>query len=1582
MQIPPIQTNAIPGHPYGLEHDSCAIYMSVRKGGESTFGTLKRSLAALAQMGHRTGFVNGEGDGAGVQTDIPRQLWARKLSQANLRSSMATKPGFWVGHLFIPEGFDIPTLLDEINRRFNDAGLNLLIAQPGRTRPAALGQNARVRPPAFWQLAGYTELPDLEKRLLNIQVQLENIHAIHFASLSPHSVVYKLRGSVETLSRYYPDLTDHSYDAAMVLCHARYSTNTVSTFERAQPFAFLGHNGEINTILRFCEEAEAIGAVLPHHGSDSQNVDRALHTLCVHHGVDLIEAMEMVFPPVPHEVHLLSPELRAVYTRLRQAFGPYAQGPAAVIARYGNMAVASVDALGLRPLWFVETEKEYIFSSERGAILFDNRSGETRALAPGEKMALIVNRGEGVTVLDHTQIRQHVLGKAFQRELPALASQYWAGWDPGAPVQGSAYNPQRSPSGAAIPLTAFDAVSAGLAIAEHAPALQPLPEPGALPDAGALRQTIPWLNAQKQPRLDTHLLAACGWQRDHVNDLEELLAEGKAPVGSLGYDGPLAAISKTRVNVADYCKETVAVVTNPAIDHQREGEAFSTSTLIGARPAIGQQPAEDDLLVELDVPILTGGHPALGSIDTAQEAARLQGTQSLESLVETFGGRATFLMLGLQGQETTREALDRLTQEALDAVQQGAQCLVLDDFLTMEENLGWLDPHLAVSAVDKGLRAAGLRRRTGLVVRSASLRTLHDLALLFGFGADAANPYAILAVALKAHTNSLPEEEEQQVCIQAGLLKILKSELEKVISTMGCHELRGYGRVCSAIGLAPSVAEVLGCANFFGSEQAGLTWQALDEEAAARAALLRGEVASPHLPRVERFYPRFFKKVIQFSRGEIPYDSLMETFRQLSSESPVALRHLIGLRPSALAAGEEAAWEAVREPLEEPGTMLDEVDLSINGYDLPFVIGAMSYGSQGETSFHSYIRAASRLNIISINGEGGELPELMGRYRKNRGQQVASGRFGVNAEFLNSAAVLEIKIGQGAKPGEGGMLPGYKVTPKVAQARRTTPYVTLLSPSNNHDLYSIEDLAQLIEELKNVNPQARISVKCPVVPNIGVIAVGVAKAGADIINLSGFDGGTGAARKHALQYVGLPAEVGVVQAHRALVDAGIRHRVELWCDGGMKTADDAFKMILLGANRVGFASMAMVALGCTICRQCNAGTCHVGIATHIKTVEEAKEKGLKGFTPLEFDRGTDSIVRLFQGMGEALRRLAAQVGAKRLQDLVGRADLLEQISHHDRIDLSSMFAHVPVRPVPAAKPGIGRLLTRPRNSLTRMMSDLVLDIINEDEPEVTYQDEVMAYDRALGSYLAGELIRKPAYRKKLDMIHLRFGPSSIAGNGFAAWNTEGIDILIEGGAQDGVAKGASGGRVAVMKGLNHDGYRIDGCVGKSFAYGAQGGILIVQGNADSRACIRLSGANVIIGGEIETPLDESLAASGTRANIKGFACEYMTAGKVVILGDPGPYAFAGMTGGIVYQMLTPAMGFTVDILRARIARGASVEIERLNQTDAQDLRELLSHYIEALDQTHQYEVAQRMRLLSQPDILLARFVKVVPKPVS
>ncbi|GAB4576026.1 MAG: glutamate synthase-related protein [Anaerolineae bacterium] len=1536
--------------PYGPEHDACAIYISVRKQGQSTHGTLRRALSALARMGHRTGMVNGEGDGAGVQTDLPRQLWSQWLSQAGLRSSLATDPQFWVGHCFIAPDADLPTLRDRLSQIMNEAGLNLLLEKRGRTRASALGPQARLEMPVFWQIAGYAEGDNVPARLLTAQRQIESTLPISFSSLSTSSVVYRVRGAVETLPQFYPDLQDRQYDTAIALCHARYSTNTASSFERVQPFAVLGHNGEINTINRFREEAAKLGILLDPFNSDSQDVDRVVHTLCAEYGLSLTEALELVFPPTPHEVEQFPPALRRVYTRLRHTFGPYAQGPAAIVARYQDEIVCSVDALGLRPLWFVETEKEYVLSSERGVVPLDVIASDTRPLGPGEKVALYLDRGRGVKVLEHREIRESLAAR-----LPAwgLLDPEESPWTGGPPRSNGMPPSPPTPSGGRAPASQPAPVATAVADA---------PEP-ALTSARIAPQPLPWHGPSVRP-VNTIVLAAAGWNREHIQEIETLAGTGKDPVGSLGHDGPLAVLSADRVNLADFCKETVAVVTNPAIDREREAEAFSTRTLLGVRPELHESPDPEHLLIELETPLLTGGLPDAYPVDTGAQVAEQLGTLSIEAVIRHFAGRLAWLSLGVAPDETVQIALDRLGETAVQAVLGGAQCLILDDAEALQQGAGWLDPHLAVATVNQALIDAearpNLRRRTGLIVRSASIRNLHDIILLLGVGADAVNPYAMLVAAADGHkTGASSYTPDEIITAHSHLLRALTAGLQKVISTIGCHELRGYGRIFSAIGLAPEIAARLQIPNYFGSDRVGLTWERLNAEAAQRGAELRGE-ANARLAGVTRFYPRFYKKAQAVAQGEMSADEFASAYRALTEQTPVALRHVLGFKPSSTPLAPE------------------DVDLRVGPHDLPLLISAMSFGSQGELAYRAYASAAHRLNIVCINGEGGELPELLGQHPLNRGQQVASGRFGVNARFLNSAWVIEIKIGQGAKPGEGGMLPAAKVTPQVAAARRTTPFVPLISPSNNHDIYSIEDLAQLIEELKTVNPQARISVKIPVVPGVGVIAVGIAKAGADIIDLTGYDGATGAARRHALQYVGLPTEIGVIQAHRALVEAGLRHRIEIWCDGGMKSGADAVKMILLGANRVGFATMAMVAVGCTICRKCHEGTCHVGITTHIRTVEEAKERGLKQFVPRDYDRAVEGIERVFSAIAAEMRQIAADLGARRLQDLVGRADLLEQVACHDRVDLSAALVPVQQRPRPASEPGVGRRLTRPRNNLTRTISDEIMRVVAEGEQEITYQDEVMAQDRVLGSHLAGELVRSPGAYARLEAIHLRFGPSAVGGNGFAAWSTDKIDTLIEGGAQDGAAKGTDGGRVAVMKGLNHEGMRLDGSVGKSFAYGAQRGVLIVQGDADSRACIRLSGADVIFGGEIQRPIDDSAGVYSTTANLKGFACEYMTSGRVLIMGDPGPYAFAGMTGGVVYQRLTPEMGFTVAALQRRIARGAKVTIQPVDDADVAQIQELLGHYIRALEETDQIGAANRIRAEAQPDCVQTRFVKIVP----
>jgi glutamate synthase (NADPH) large chain len=1560
------------------ERDACALVASVRKNGEATHGNLKRALAALSIMGHRCGEVNGEGDGCGVMTDIPRLLWSQALEQEGKPGWLAEDRRFFVGHLMIPNTeANVSAVQATVLNMLKEKGIDLLLERPIQTRPQALGKMARMQAPHLWQVAGLVRngpLENVERTLFDLALEIERRTTIVVASLSSYVVVYKVRGSIETLYQYYPELRNPDFTTAITIGHARYSTNTATSFERVQPFSLLGHNGEINTIARLREQAQMLGVTLVDGASDSQDLDRLLATLIHHYHFSLTEALELAFPPILSEVEKLSPDLQTVYKYYRQAFGPFAQGPAGIISRFGDECVFSVDALGLRPLWFGDTEKEYFFSSEKGVYHLDTMRLDPIPLSPGEKMRVRVRRGNTVEVSDYPTIQQRMLNLTLRRfgSLETL--------------------------GKRIALTSKTINS---------------------DDDMEVDQRHP----SSQVGLDQRM-SAFGWGREDREWVLELAKNGIDPIRSLGFDGPLAPLSKERQNVSDYFKEAVAVVTNPAIDREREMEHFSTQAVIGARPPLLPNELEQARTFTFDSPVLFDD-PSYSSLPSKllKQIANETHCATLDQLIKHFDDQIIRLQTMTLPGETTMQALERLAQAAIDAVRSGAQLIVLDDADAFREENGWVDPILTLGVVDRALRQSfvdqpvanssmpvpvgdngkidlnlivtspikNLRRQTGLVLRSGAIRNLHDVVMCLGMGADVLVPYLIFEAALNDPKAS-PEEHPERL---KNTLKALRSGIEKCTSTMGIHESRGYGRLFASMGLSTSVALALGAMNYAGSDLGGLKWENLDAEIPIRKAVYnspgRGE-----LSRVNHFYPKIWKAAGKLGKGESDWRAYETHVENTGKSNPVTLRNILDFR----------------YPEEASTIDPSEVDLGITSHKLPFLIASMSFGSQGEVAYRAYAEGAYRLNMLSINGEGGEIPDLFGKYPFNRGIQIASGRFGITAETINSTNLLEIKVGQGAKPGEGGHLPARKVTKKIAAARHAQPGVDLISPSNNHDIYSIEDLAQFIEELKTINPKARVAVKVPVVPGIGIIAIGIAKADADIIYLTGYDGGTGAARQHSLRYVGLPAEIGVVDAHRALSEAGLRSKVEIWADGGVRSAADVLKLMCLGANRVGFGTLPMVAIGCTICRDCQLGTCHTGITTQIETNEEATSMGLKHFVPRDFEQATEAIVNLFAGIGDAMKETLAKLGIQGAQDIVGRSDLLMQISHQEQIDLREMLIPLDeymAKPIPISLPihemaEIDRgPLHRPRNHLTTVISNLVMESFTTYRQETVLfeDDKVTPVDRALGTHLTGALTRfsrnwtwppghggigghRETWRQPMDDIDtqsipdtaLRFFSSSVPGNGLGAYNAEPVRIVVEGGAQDGVAKGISGGRVVILKGYNHDGKLIDGSVGKGLAYGGIGGSVLVQGNADSRACIRLSGADVVIGGEIQKPLNDSLGFIGARANVKGFLCEYMTSGRVVVLGDPGPWICAGMTGGVLYLRLQPHLNFDQAAIQRRLAKGAKVVVQEVGENDFKNLRELLTVYADELKQNHQGEEAQKVLNLLVD--WKNTFVRVVP----
>src|SRR5579859_8049750 len=568
--------------PWLEEHDSCALIANVRKQGRPSHGNVTRTLAALGRMGHRTGEVSGEGDGCGLLTDIPRALWARDLQSIDQPGELAEAPHFFVIHLTIPQATSLD-VIDAIQALAERCVLQIMISRRGHVRSEMLGPLARAQEPTFWQMAGFApgrDTRDANARLFDFQMQVEREFPVHIVSCSTHSVVYKVRGHSDTLYKYYPDLRDTEFLSAITIGHSRYSTNTETAFERVQPFSLLGHNGEINTVARLRQEARMIGAQLVHSGSDSQDLNRAIETLIHRYGFTLMEAMEIMFPPVPSEAAALPDDVQPLYQRYRAGWGPFAQGPAALVTRYGDECVFSVDAMGLRPLWSGETDKDYYFSSEQGVVPLEENIRDPRPLAPGEKVVLNIHRGSTVRILGDRELRQEV-----QRRARVLKS---------------------------------------------------VPTPRRVDE-------VPSWEAPVAPttNLDTWRTAT-GWYRNDRDIAVEMADAGADPLGSLGYDGPLAALSKDGPrNLAEFFKEAVAVVTNPAIDRERETEHFSTEAVIGPRPRLHRDDPTDFVSpIGTRLPVLAGGHfagePLLPFGDLAM-AADKGGTRLLEDVMTAFG---------------------------------------------------------------------------------------------------------------------------------------------------------------------------------------------------------------------------------------------------------------------------------------------------------------------------------------------------------------------------------------------------------------------------------------------------------------------------------------------------------------------------------------------------------------------------------------------------------------------------------------------------------------------------------------------------------------------------------------------------------------------------------------------------------------------------------------------------------------------------------------------------------------------------------------------------------------------------------
>jgi glutamate synthase domain-containing protein 2/glutamate synthase domain-containing protein 1/glutamate synthase domain-containing protein 3 len=1462
--------------------DACGIGGVAARQGKPSNEVVKKALLALKNMEHRGGVCGQSGDGAGLCLQLPQPFFHEAARRLRLEQAHRLRPDdrLAVGVFFLldPDEARRARARDIAHEVFADAALQPLGWRPVPTRDEILPPEALGSKPGIEQLllrvprreeggplADYLERILYRRRLeLRHRLRQANISAF-VCSLSANLVSYKGLLTSHQLAEYYPDLLDPGFETGLAIFHRRYSTNTYPNWTLSQPFRVCCHNGEINTLHtnRNAVHAYARGLEPPLPGhelltpglSDSASLDEWVEHLLLEKNWSLLRALRLSIPPVwESEADVWGQEAVDVLTYCRRAHGGLGawDGPAGIIATDGRLLVGQVDRMGLRPVrWFADRRGWTYVASESGVFGLDNAtiiaSGQ---LQPGQMIALDSVTGER---LDSQQIMAHVVTEV-QAELG-----------------GDLHELNRTQI--LVP-EAFD----------FAPQIDD--------EVGQVLESRRWTLE--------HLLQAHGWDFERAVFVKDMAKLKKEPLSSMGFDRVLTVFSQQHQTLFKYLQQTFAEVTNPPIDPYREGGAMSLATYLG-RP-----PSADDGKSDLPCRQMELASPLLS--DAVVEEVRRH---------EVLGFKTLSAVWVLRGRlEALRESLHRLRSEAERAVHDGYNVLCLSDKEAFREGLAPIPSLLALGAVHTYLSNQGLRQRCSLVVQAGDVQEGHDVACLVAFGADAVHPYLVLRLIRQGLTFKDPDTRQEwslsgRECLE-NLFAALEDSFKKIIAKMGITTADGYrgARLFEAVGFGPELMEFLG---EFPSRIGGIGLAALVEDAEWR---LRQAEKMQVLGR-NRDYHAFNAKVRMALRqaalsgcerderetrseegGESAYvgeperkEDYLDFARLVNTRTPAVLRDLFALRP----AGPAMA-------VEETQAALDLVRNHFRG-------AAMSHGALTRNSHQDIAAALNDLGGFSNSGEGGEArsrndaperpwgpfwekvlaeraanPEALTRggdvrcsRLRSRIRQVASGRFGVDAEYLVNAEEIQIKMAQGAKPGEGGQLMGKKVTTEIAEIRYGRPGNDLISPPPHHDVYSIEDLAQLIYDLKAVRLGVPVSVKLVAVENVGTIAVGVAKAGADVIEIDGIGGGTGAAMASSKEHAGLPSEMGLAEAHQALVVNGLRTAVRLRVGGGIKTGLDVVKYALLGAQEFSFGQALMVSVGCIVCKSCHIPNCPTGIT------------GTQG----EYNGKPEHTRAYLLGVAEEVRRLLAGLGVRHLDEIVGRTDLLApNPSLQGRaalIDLSRFLQPdmALCRLGTTSYPQVGRGVCRPapdeRPPLNLRILEAARDAIDGCH-NADLMFRIRSSDRAAGATVAGHIARLYG-REGLPngrRILVRFDGE--AGQSFGAWCVQGLDLELHGFAQDGVAKGISGGSVTVT--LDYDasdyGGEIQSTAGNNVGYGATGGAVYIGGRAGHRLGIRNSGATIVA------------EAAGK------YACEYQTRGRVLILGPVENEIGSGMTGGELF----------------------------------------------------------------------------------
>jgi len=1400
------------------EHDNCGVGFVADIKGLVSHDIVRKGIEVLENLTHRgaESADNETGDGAGITIQIPRDFYL--INGIKLPS----EGRYGTGIVFYPknnkdESDKYEKILLDIS---TEEGIELITIRDVPVNSNALGEISRSTEPIIKQYFFKSDYPQeqFERRLYIIRKRVENKiralnlpkkNAFYICSLSTKVIVYKGMLTAMQLSKYFLDLQDDNLKSALALVHSRFSTNTFPTWDLAQPFRYLGHNGEINTVKGnrfwmyareallkselFGKDLHKIFPIIEPNKSDSASLDNALEFLILA-GKSLPHAMAMLIPESWNDKNPISNDLKAFFEYHSTFMEPW-DGPASVLVTDGQYIGGLLDRNGLRPSRYLITSDDvFIMGSETGVQdIPPEKIKEKGRLRPGK--ILLVDTKEG-----------HVLYDEEIKDSLAKRSPY-AKW-----LKENRLNLEGIDLGKDVPVSLGDNY--------------------------------------------TKYLKAFGYTKEDVDFLiSEMVRGAKEPVGSMGNDTPLAVLSKKPQRLFNYFKQLFAQVTNPAIDPIREEMVMTLTGYIGSH----QQNLLNDMpdhvkMIKFKSPVITNKY-----------------LEILKNL-KYKGFNTTVIDMHFsanEGGKGLEKAVDIICKQAEEAVDSGKNYIILSD-RGISPDKAPIPSLLAVSAVHHYLINIKKRWRIDIVVETAEAREVMHFALLFGYGASIINPYLSFAV-----IEDQIKEKKIQLDLntaQNNYITAINKGLLKIMSKMGISTLRSYraAQIFEAIGLNRDLIEKY----FEGTDSriGGLGINELAEETLIPLREAFKEINSYNLlPSAGVYNYRYFGEkhawnpdtiaLLQWSTKTADFNKYKE-FSAKADEFTKQPNYLRGF------------FELKKNPID-----ISEVEPADNIMKR-FVTGAMSYGSISKEAHETLAIAMNKIGARSNTGEGGEDPKRFfplpdGTSKRSKIKQVASGRFGVTAYYLINADELQIKIAQGAKPGEGGQLPGYKIDQVIAKTRHSIPGITLISPPPHHDIYSIEDLAQLIFDLKNVNPNAKVSVKLVSECGVGTIAAGVAKANADIIIVAGAEGGTGASPSSSIKHAGLPMELGLAETQQTLVINNLREKVVLQTDGQLKTGWDVISAALLGAEEYGFATATLIVLGCVMMRKCHMNTCPVGIATQNKTLRD------------KFMGKADYVVNYFRFIAEEVREYLAELGYKKLDDVIGRTDLIKQRVVEDHWKLKNInLDELLYRPGEANKYNSFCCVPQMDKTTEIMDRDLIklsLPALSEKKKIVISKD-IRNTDRTVGTMLSGEIARK--YKEKglpEDTIKATFYGS--AGQSFGAFLVKGVTFKLEGDSNDYLGKGLSGGKIIVVPPKNSAFKPEDNIiVGNTLLYGATRGEVYIQGIAGERFAVRNSGAIAVVEGAGD------------------HCCEYMTEGRVVVLGKTGRNFAAGMSGGLAYVL--------------------------------------------------------------------------------